>query len=476
MPTSNQTPSQRTNDQLDIDSRVFDIETTAAADGLEVVESTNEQPSECEKNTRLVMAIIASPALGALSSVVAPALTAELLKAYTDLKTLHLAIKIAAPIISWAVYFVARTWLLGNGIGRRILDGKADKKIPVQTIDQTFATDGWHVALAVFANTSQLVSGPLVAQTIFSLENPTAYLTIGLVPGILSFILKLLTEVTYSFRKHAEHKAKIGIPIQSFLAQPGMHWCYTTLYYLARICLWINPPLSAFIRAVAVIALLSSFVSPSPIILLASLPLLFLVMQSTAFVATFFDHANCRDNFEAIGTPFPLNNSTSESTWISNILRKLHSGEALLYLLKKTGLSTPHCVDVILSFSSIGLFALLQLGLSTYIISSDAPAIERGSHAKLMDYTLGTQKTIYFGKNSQGPTLFVSAVGGIASNFIAKRGDVLAEILNSEKNDRERQENQARHQPTVLAGCDDEEQADATQENSKRLSNRMIAM
>lgn len=99
-----------------------------------------------------------------------------------------------------------------------------------------------------------------------------------------------------------------------------------------------------------------------------------------------------RDNIQAAGKQFEINNTFSQSPIrLIRVFGKMCSGQILIDVLETIRFSTPASVNVTLFFNAIGLMTLLQRALQTYLSSTHSDAVEAGREGIVMNYAFGQQ-------------------------------------------------------------------------------------
>ena len=301
---------------------------------------------------------IAVPLFAMSSSLSLPILIILLHKKLNKQSHSSLEQNVLQLLIPYVALVTLRTWLLWNSVGHR-LSGHLDAEM--RPADDQSRDDTCHVLIALLANTASFTSAFLAFHLIFS-DGPHALLWTGAIGfGALNYSKELFTELMDAFRKHAESKRELGQPIQPFLKQKYMVAVCHYAEYVGLVLRECLPLLTGIIHARATTKTVTSILAnrtSHQAITAINIPLGSLIYLSCAYL-TRFDLAQFRDNMQAAGKPFVINNLLSLSpVFLARLLGKISSGQLLIDLLKRLKLSTSVSVNITLMLAAIGFMAL----------------------------------------------------------------------------------------------------------------------
>lgn len=337
--------------------------------------------------------VIAVPIFAVSTSLSLPILIVLVNRKMNGQRRMSLEQKILEPLIPYLALLALRTWLLWNSVGHR-LNGLVDAEI--QPADEHSKNDTNHVIMALLANTASITTALLGVLLVFPDGSPALLWTAAIALGILNYIKDLFTELADGFRKHVEHRRTLGQKIKPFLKQKYIENVFNYIEYFGLVIREILPIVSGVIHAQAASQTATAlFAGPShKEIMKMSVPLWLLIYFSSAY-ATRFELVQFRDNVQATGKQFVIDNTFSQSSvFLARLTGKICSGQVLIDLLKKLGLSTEVSANIVLMVASIGLTALFQKALNTYVSSTNSEAVNAGNEGIVMNYLCGQQAAI----------------------------------------------------------------------------------
>ncbi|MCH9756580.1 MAG: hypothetical protein K0U37_05250 [Gammaproteobacteria bacterium] len=400
---------------------------------------------------------IAIPTFSAFTSLSLPIFIILVEESLRDQAHIPLEEKILIPLIPYLGLASLRTWLHWNGIGHR-LNGRADTEINAE--DDAFENDPWHMLIAILANLSSFTNALLVAFVGLS-DSPPAFLwTAAITLGCLNYTVDLLTDVIDAFRKHAEEQQNKGKQVAPFFKQrPVGEFIYNHADGFGVVLREVLPVLSGIIRSrvttEAVASVLQPVMSESATDII-NIPIGLLTYWGTAYTAQ-FELVQLRDNFQAAGKPFEIENKLSQSSHGAfRFIGKVLSGQILIDALKFIEVSTETSVNLTLVFAALALMALLQKAQHEYVSSDNPAAVEAGDEGIVMRYYAGEEKAIQLAPNIEIGIACVSvALGSIG---------IFARRATLQKHAHTLDTRQARHQVSSTAENEQVEEIEMEQD------------
>ncbi|NDH67508.1 MAG: hypothetical protein EBY22_06295 [Gammaproteobacteria bacterium] len=356
----------------------------------EMAIQTTQPPSQAPTPIPVkTLKIFAVPIFAALSSLSLPILIVLMNRQPNQPRNLSLEQKILEPLVPYLCLVTLRTWLLWNSVGHR-LNGRVDASI--QPHDDQSENDPTHVAVALVANTASFTNALLAAFAILSNAPPALLWAGSITIGTLNYTKDFFTEVVDAFRKHVESRNQVGQRIKPFFKQKPIDKVTNSAEYFGLVLREILPIASGIIRSQATTQTTASFLATrvsNREISAINIPIGLLVYWSTAYF-TRFDLVQFRDNLKAAGKQFVIDNTLSQSSHRPlRLMGKISSGQILIDLLQRIKISRSGSVNVTLMFSIIGMAALIQKALHTYVSSTNSVGVEADNEGILMNYAFG---------------------------------------------------------------------------------------
>lgn len=392
--------------------------------------------------------ILAVPIFAVFSSLSLPILIILMSRTQNKHSNLSLEQKILEPLVPYLCLVALRTWLLWNSVGHR-LNGRVDATI--QPPDDQSENAPAHVTIALIANTASFTNALLTAFVILSNAPPGLLWAGSITVGTLNYTKDFFTEVVDAFRKHVESRNKIGQRIKPFFKQNPIDKMTNSAEYFGLVLREILPITSGVIRSQVTTQAAASFLATrvsGHAISAINIPVWLLVYWSTAY-STRFDLVQFRDNIKATGKQFVIDNTLSQSSHRPlRLIGKISSGQILIDLLQRLRLSTSGSVNVTLMFTIIGLAALIQKALHTYVSSTNSVEVEAGNEGIVMNYAFTQRTAARLAPKIEIGIACVAISLGVVGTFARSA------ILH--KQARDTVQNQENHQIAV-AGSDEEE-------------------
>lgn len=336
-----------------------------------------------------VLKTVVVPIFALFSSLSLPILIILIQNQPTMQEPRSLEDKILKPLLPYAMLVALRAWLLWNSVGHR-LNGRVDAEIQPAIADAE--NDPVHVTSAILANSATFTTEMLGALVILTNAPPIVRWTGAVFIGGLNFTKEFFTEVVDAFRKHVESKLQRGRHIKPFFKQKYIEHSLDSARNFGFVLRDTLPSITGIIRTVVISQSLKSALknhASSQAITGLNIPLGMLIYWSSAY-ATRFDLVQFRDNIQAAGKRFNINNTLSHSGIKPvRIVGKIVSGQILIDLLLMLRLSTKASVNVTLFFNALGLMTFLQKALHTYVSSRDSAAVATGNEGIVMTYMFG---------------------------------------------------------------------------------------
>jgi len=329
------------------------------------------------------------PMVAMLTSLSLPILIILVYQKLNETNRVSLAHKLPPPLIPYTFLVALRTWLLWNSLGHR-LNGRVDAEI--QPPDDQAENDTSRVFIALLANTAGFTSALLGGLLLRPDGPPQLLWPFSVILGGLSYTKDLFTEVVDAFRKHAESRHQLGQPVKPFFKQKSMVQLVNYAEYFGLALREMLPIISGIIHAQVATEAASERLAnkaSSETIMAIHVPLWLLIYWSAAY-ATRFELVQFRDNLQATGKQFVIENTcTQSSTGLVRRIGKISSGQVLIDMLRKLNLSIATSVNMTLVCAGIGQMALLHKALQTYVSSGNTVAVEAGNAGILMKYAVG---------------------------------------------------------------------------------------
>lgn len=349
-----------------------------------------------------------TPFIGALTTISVPIFAIYI----QGESTKNLPQKICVPLLSWIIIASCSTWLQNNGIAARA-DGRIDE--PILHINEVnadkFEHDSLHVFIALVANLATVTNAMLVMlavlPSILKTNNPGLLWSLIVFCGVLNGLLNLYTDVASAFRKHVEYHHRHGRNIHALFNQRLFKPFADNAYYCAIFIREFYPMINALVRTQASVQLLQKvFVAAKmsdAAIKLISLVAGYLIYSASAFTVTHFDVAQLTENLASIKCHVEVRNSLSQSSYCGmNFVGRLISGQLLFDAFKKMSGSNCISVDILMLLNAFGLMALTKRGLTHYVSSNDAIAVEKSEQGILISYIAGNKNAVYYGEKLSG--------------------------------------------------------------------------
>jgi hypothetical protein len=334
--------------------------------------------------------------------------------------------KFVAPTLPWTIVAATCTWLYWNGIGKRA-NGAEDAPIIPSANRKDLSNDTLRVSIAIFATLPSFTSGTLsilASQSADKRNSPPALILATLL-GLLSFVVGMLTELVFCFRKHVEYRELQGLPIKPLFQQSLAKPFYDKAAFLGVAIRELYPTLNGIVRAQACDQIITSRLSqsalPLPAINIIRLLCVMPLYSSATFALKNFDVAQLQQGLSAEGYGFSLDNFFSQlkSPYLLplRILSNTLNGQ-LLYIALRYCFSLEASVNIMLGLSSVSLAGLAQRNLDVFVSCDNPDATRAGTCSLLTTYLLGTEAAIKIAPKLVWFFSGVAVMGGTAASII----------------------------------------------------------